>query len=561
MSGKESIRGYIIQTMIAILESLQRDWKCISVEPDTKNDKVDILWTENDSSENLYQVKSSINDFGKTEILSYLLDLYKENQNANSFRIILVGNASTKTKDFFKTIQNCEIEEFEERFVELFPIRDKIMVEIYPFHLPTLDAAIITHIERYLSSKKIQVDIVTKELIYGGLMNQYMVFSTSGKKWTKSQFENKLLGWINYNYADYITKSNDELYLSFYLTNFIDFEDEISKIQIPDIHSLSFIADLKNEILTLYEKINEYNIIIKEEPIEEYNNQFSEILKTIDFPSLARTFPEYKNEPVVISNYEKNNLRDLFSKYFGLELNDNFFYFGDLTESKSRHIFVPNQSSTILNGTEEEKNKKNDYDDFDINLDKLNDILSFWSQIQELNILPIVFTNDSNSYENGVRIKLFIPKNVKIYYPKDFPHPNRLDGLKIFNDTNNILTYYLKHQKDSKVDECYSSKFPKFIYEFESTFGIFGMSGYETKKEKRLVQFYDIIEHIYDFEVFHDNSEYTIFECIINELSANETISLPAFIFYKFDREFDIEYEINSKRLSTKIKGVLRIKN
>jgi hypothetical protein len=135
-----------------------------------------------------------------------------------------------------------------------------------------------------------------------------------------------------------------------------------------------------------------------------------------------------------------------------------------------------------------------------------------------------------------------------------------LDVLKKFNDKNNILIHYLKHEKDSKVNECYYSKFSKSIYEFETKFGLFGLSGYETKKEKRIEQFYDILEHIFDFEVFHDNLEYTIIECIIDELSANETISLPAFIFYKCDREFDIEYEINSKRLSTKIKGVLRIK-
>jgi len=427
-------------------------------------------------------------------------------------------------------------------------------------HLLTLEAAIITHIERFLSSNKIQVDLLTKELIYGGLMNQFLFFLTSGKKISKSQFEDKLLSWINFNYSKYITKSNSQLYLSFYLTNFIEYTDSIPKISIPDINEFDYIKKLKNEILVLYKKVNQYNVIKKETKKKEIDSQYSEIFKSIDLSAFNRTFLEYKNEPVIISDYEKNNIREKCKTHLGIELNENFFYFGNLTESKNSFSIIPGQGNIVLNGTEEEKGKNTDYDNFEIKLEKLHDILTFWKKIQNLNILPILFSNNSNSYENGLRIKLFIPKEVRVIQPKDFPCPTRLDVLKDFNDTNNILTYYLKHQKDSKVNECYSKKFPKFIYEFESTFPIYGLSHFETRKEKRIEQFYDIIEHIFDFEVFHDNPDFTILECEIDELSANETISLPAFIFYKSDKGFDIEYEINSKKLSTKIRGLLNVK-
>lgn len=560
MSGKEGIRGYIVQTMIAILESLQGDWKYIQVEPDTLNDKVDILWTANDSSENLYQVKSSITDFGKTEILNYLLDLYNENPSANSFCVILVGNASTTTKNYFKDIKKHNLDDFETRFLNLDSVKDKIIVNFYPLHLPTLEAAIITHIDRFLSSKKINVDLATKELIYGGLINQFLFFSTDGKKVSKSQFENKLLGWINFNYSKYLAKSNRDLYLSFYLTNFVDFEDSISKISLPSIDRFDLIKNLRKDALKLFEKINQYKII-KKEPKEETISTFSDIFKGIDLNAISRTFPEYKNEPVIISDYEINDLKEKCKKTLGIELDENFFYFGDLKESKNSLTFIPGQANIILNGTDNEKKKKEDYDDFEIKVESLFDIFIFWEKIQNLNILPIVFSNNSNSYENGLRIKLFIPKNVTVILPKEFPHPNRLDVLKVFNNPSNILTDYLKHQKDSKVNECYSSKFPKFIYEFESTFSLFGMSLSETKREKRIEQFYDIIEHVFDFKVFHDNPKFTILECEIEELSANETISLPSFIFYSCEGEFDIEYEINSKKLSEKIKGLLRVKN
>ena len=560
MSGKEGIRGYIVQTMIAILESLQRDWKYIQVEPDTQNDKVDILWTENDSSENLYQVKSSVTDFGKTEILNYLLDLYNENPSANSFCVILVGNASTTTKNFFKDIKKQNSNDFETRFLNLNSVKDKIIVNFYPLHLPMIEAAIITHIDRFLSLKKIYVDLTTKELIYGGLINQFLFFSTDGKKVSKSQFENKLLGWINFNYSKYLTKSNRDLFLSFYLTNFVDFEDSISKVSLPAIDSFSLVKNLRKDALKLFEKINQYKIIkkeLKEETISPHND----IFKGMDLTVISRTFPEYKNELVIISNYEINELKEKSKKALGIELDETFFYFGDLKESKNSLTFFPGQANAILNGTDNEKKKKEDYDDFEMKVENLYDILAFWEKIQSLNILPIVFSNNSNSYENGLRIKLFIPKSVKVILPKEFPHPNRLDVLKEFNNPNNILISYLKHQKDSKVNECYSRKFPKFIYEFESTYSLFGMSLYETKKEKRIEQFYNIIDHVFDFEIFNDNKDFTILECEIEELSANETISLPSFIFYRYEGEFDLEYEINSKKLSEKIKGLLRVKN
>lgn len=558
MSGQESIRGYICQTVIAVLESLQKDWKYICIEPDTDNDKVDIIWTDENKDEKICQVKSSINDFGKTEILNYLLDLYNENSSAISFCVVLVGNSSSSTKKYFKQFKENTLDDFDEKYKNLYTIKDKVRVDFYHLDLLTIKGAIISHIDRFLSLNQINVDYFTKELIYGGLISQFMFFSTSGKKNSKLQFENELLNWFKHNYSKHLSKSNSELLLSFYHTGFAEFKDTISRVSIPDISDIKFIQKRKNELIDIYNKV--LNCEVKIEPKkDELNSPFGEFLKLPSI-SMNRSFPPYKNEPVEISDYDKKDMIQKAKNALDLDISNDFFEFGDLKETNNSQVFIPWNNNIILNGTDNEKNKKDTYDDFYIKLENLYDLLKFWSKIHKFNFLPIVLKNDSKSYEKGLRIKLFFPKDVKILSPRDFPAPKRLDVLKEFNDTDNILIYFLKHQKDSKVDEYYSNKMIPLSYDFETAYSIHMLSSVSEKRSMRKNQFYKVLEYFYDFEIFYDNPKNTILECEIDELSANEAIAFPSFIFYKSDNDFDIEYEINSKNLSKKINGILNVK-
>jgi len=563
MSGQESIRGYIIQTIIAILESLQNDWKSICIEPDTKNDKVDIVWIDANSKEKIYQVKSSINDFGKSEILNYLLDLYNENSSALSFNVVLVGNSTSMTKKYFNNFWSIEEVDLDEKFKSLFSIKDKIKVDFYSLDILTIKGAIISLIDRFLSLNEINVDYFTKELIYGGLVSQFMFFSTSGKKVSRSHFENELLGWIKHNYAKHISKSNSELLLSFYLTGCSEFKESISFINLPSIEDLDFITTEKNDLIELYHKTLELEVKIEpKEKIENINSPFGELIKLSPLGGLNKSFPPYKNEPVVISDYEIDETKKKAKYSLSIDLCDDFFKFGDLKESNSSSGLIPwNSGSITFRGTENEQNKKALFDDFDYRLENLFDLLKFWSKVQKFSFLPIVLRNESKSFEKGLKIKLFFPKYIKIISPRDFPSPKRLDVLKDFNDTNNILTQWFKHHKDSMVNESYSKKLMPLYHDFESYYSISSFtSGTNEKRNMRKNHYYKVLEYLFDFEIYYDNPNYIILECEIDELSANEAISLPSFIFYKSDNEFDIEYEINSKNLSKKINGLLSVK-
>lgn len=59
MNGQYSIKGYIYQSLVALLDSFESDWESICVEPNDESEKVDIRWNYPDGKIIVVQVKSS----------------------------------------------------------------------------------------------------------------------------------------------------------------------------------------------------------------------------------------------------------------------------------------------------------------------------------------------------------------------------------------------------------------------------------------------------------------------------------------------------------------------
>lgn len=103
MSGKYASRGYICQSIVAMLECLNDNtWERIKVEPyisedgsDIKKDKVDISLEYGNRFIKFIQVKSSINKFEGPEIKCWMEDLYSSG-SADQYELILVGTEYTE---------------------------------------------------------------------------------------------------------------------------------------------------------------------------------------------------------------------------------------------------------------------------------------------------------------------------------------------------------------------------------------------------------------------------------------------------------------------------------
>jgi hypothetical protein len=92
--GPWAIRGFLVQTLIALLEALKDDppWTSVTLEPDLASEKVDILWAYRDGTTKAVQVKSSQNPFSKTEVEQWAADLQKS-KAADGYELMLVGPA------------------------------------------------------------------------------------------------------------------------------------------------------------------------------------------------------------------------------------------------------------------------------------------------------------------------------------------------------------------------------------------------------------------------------------------------------------------------------------
>lgn len=95
--GQVGSRGYIFQAIIALIECLERDdWDAIKNEPNTDEDKVDImLYREDGTILSAIQVKSSINQFERADVKKWLENLNRDAGKAEKVCLCLVGDKFT----------------------------------------------------------------------------------------------------------------------------------------------------------------------------------------------------------------------------------------------------------------------------------------------------------------------------------------------------------------------------------------------------------------------------------------------------------------------------------
>ena len=117
MNGQFSIKGYLYQSLVALLDSFKIDWESVCVEPNDESEKVDIRWKYSDGRIVVVQVKSSINPFNLSSIKRWAKDLRNSTPNANEYKLILIGNVTSKVGDNIENVvienKNMSISDFQ----------------------------------------------------------------------------------------------------------------------------------------------------------------------------------------------------------------------------------------------------------------------------------------------------------------------------------------------------------------------------------------------------------------------------------------------------------------
>lgn len=86
------MRGFVVQTLIALLDALEDEaaWISVALEPNVDSEKVDILWQYTDGSRKAVQVKSSQNPFTEGDVKKWAAGL-EAWRKADCYELRLVG--------------------------------------------------------------------------------------------------------------------------------------------------------------------------------------------------------------------------------------------------------------------------------------------------------------------------------------------------------------------------------------------------------------------------------------------------------------------------------------
>jgi len=214
VGGQEGSRGYLYQAITAVLNSLNENgWEYVQIEPDSVNDKIDVLWEYEDKKKKAIQVKSSVNNMSKADIEKWLEELIIDAGEAEEISLLLIGSCSDNTKRFINKLGKRKSDEAQQEDGETIEIASldsyngQINVQLENFDHEALEAKVNKALERFLTRKGKSTNYFQREMMTGSIIYQFLVFSMSGKKVSKKQFEETILEWIHFIFPEIVGSS------------------------------------------------------------------------------------------------------------------------------------------------------------------------------------------------------------------------------------------------------------------------------------------------------------------------------------------------------------------
>lgn len=190
MGGREALRGFAIQTLSVLLDALTAaddDWETVTIEPESANDKVDVLWKFTGGGSKAQQVKSSQNQISKAMAQSWARDL-KASRSADEYQLILAGPVA-------QTVIN-------QRNFEGVDVPPPLALDT----LALLDQA-VTKIDRYMGQQGVgPLPLILREslviLVAGKLIDGAVV----GRTFNKQEIDGWMMRWITGAYPEAVAQ-------------------------------------------------------------------------------------------------------------------------------------------------------------------------------------------------------------------------------------------------------------------------------------------------------------------------------------------------------------------
>lgn len=179
MSGSSAIRGYLLQTIVSLLNALHNNqsWDYVALEPNNESEKVDIAWYFPNNKIKASQVKSSQNQINLPSVKEWAKEL-EDSIKADEYELILIGPCS-------KEVAN--LEKWEN---VLIPIPKSLDVD-------GLIEQAAHRLDHYIENRNLpKTQAFTRELIIHALITKLESYSISGSKISRRDFCNLLDEWI-----------------------------------------------------------------------------------------------------------------------------------------------------------------------------------------------------------------------------------------------------------------------------------------------------------------------------------------------------------------------------
>ncbi len=542
MGGKESIRGYTYQTIISVIQSLtDKSWDFLQIEPNGESSKADIIWISSKGEENIQQVKSSINNFQKSEIIVWLEELAKL-KKFSSYQLILIGSSSQETRSFVNRI-NSKKEISESQIIN--ENIEKIRVELYPFRQDLLESKISLEVLKYLESIRVNIKPSAGNLIMGGLIYQFFQFSIIGEKVSRIEFNNYFKSWVETNYSKEVIKERVSEFRIKYYNHAGHTLDSGYKGKKLLFNTGDIISKQTSLIEDAYRNAASISLPARTIQIEEEKNVFG-----LTASSLSLTKPT----PAEISEEMRNTIVDCLRKYFAIEVESDFFNIGDLMREPI-NVMTFYFPSKDFKGSEIEIEKNQKIRSLYWEILTLNELVTFVNNLNQYYTLPFVITNTGENYDEDITVDLMFPKEVKVLDFENFYTPDDYDALSLFIKSE-LVKKNLQLNANSmvnKYDEIYEQDYKPF----ENLDLMYQLGNTSKRLDNRKKHFLRQIDHLFEHEVFHDAKEYTMLRYTFKKVNPNVNVFFPSLILIKASTNFDISYSIKSKHSGNIYQGVL----
>ncbi len=180
MGGQEAIRGYLLQTIICVLNAFNEDndWKAVALEPNIESEKVDIIWYySNPTKIQVDQVKSSKNQINKPHIKKWSKEL-EESIKADEYNLILIGPYSNEVSKTEK--------------------EGNVVLKKKSLDIDGLISEAAYNLGNYMENKDYKpLTSYTGKLVVKSLITQFEIYSTGGKEISRNDFDAMLFNWIS----------------------------------------------------------------------------------------------------------------------------------------------------------------------------------------------------------------------------------------------------------------------------------------------------------------------------------------------------------------------------